>query len=52
MQVKCHSLLCSPITCLNTTYKLLTGMMTQMLMAHVIVMEVLPEEQKALRKGA
>jgi hypothetical protein len=40
-----------PITCLNTTYKLLTGLLTEMLAAHVWATDVLPEEQKAMRKG-
>ena len=39
-----------PITCLNTMYKLLTGMLTAILMKHVIEKDLLPEEQKALRK--
>ena len=37
-----------PITCLNTLYKLVTGVA---LMPHAIECEILPEEQKALRKG-
>ena len=41
-----------PITCLNTAYKLLTGALTVILMQHVESTGILPEEQKALRKGA
>ena len=37
-----------PITCLNNGYKLYTGALT---MEHVDRTGVLPEEQKALRKG-
>ena len=40
-----------PITCLNCSYKLFTGVLTAILMAHVTNKNVLPEEQKALRKG-
>ena len=40
-----------PITCLNTSYKLLTGTMSQILTKYVMDKEILPEEQKALRKG-
>lgn len=41
-----------PITCLNTSYKLLTGALTVLLMAHAEAMDLLPIEQKALRRGA
>ena len=40
-----------PITCLNTTYKLLTGAASRVLMHHADRFQLLPEEQKALRKG-
>lgn len=40
-----------PITCLNTSYKLLTGVLAKLLMQHVMEKGILPEEQKALRKG-
>jgi hypothetical protein len=40
-----------PITCLNTMYKLLTGMLTEVLYEHVMTQGLLPDEQKALRKG-
>ena len=40
-----------PITCLNTSYKLLTGTVTAILYEHVEKRGLLPEEQKALRKG-
>lgn len=40
-----------PIACLNTSYKLLTSVMSKQLMAHVEENEILPEEQLALRKG-
>lgn len=40
-----------PITCLNIAYKLLTGALTAVLMEHVERRNLLPEEQKALRKG-
>ena len=40
-----------PITCLNCTYKLFTGVLTAILMTHVTTKNVLPDEQKALRKG-
>ena len=41
-----------PITCLNTGYKLLTGTLTVILRSHVMRLDLLPLEQKALRKGA
>ncbi len=37
--------------CLNITYKMLTGALTQMLMEHVMTRKLLPPEQKALRSG-
>ena len=40
-----------PITCLNVGYKLLTAVMTQVLGSHVEERGLLPEEQRALRKG-
>ena len=40
-----------PITCLNTTYKLLTGAASRVLMHHADRFQLLPEEQKAMRKG-
>ena len=40
-----------PITCLNTTYKLLTGAASKVLMHHADRFQLLPVEQKALRKG-
>ena len=39
-----------PITCLNTWYKLLTGVLAISLNQHIAGKEVLPGEQKALRK--
>ena len=41
-----------PITCLNLMYKLLTGTLARVLMRHVTNYNLLPPEQKALRKGA
>ena len=40
-----------PITCLNTSYKLLTGLLTKTLRRHVDKHDILPEEQFALRPG-
>ena len=40
-----------PITCLNTTYKLVTPTLAGIIMDHAMENEVLPIEQKALRKG-
>ena len=40
-----------PITCLNCMYKALTGALTHVLMDHAQATGVLPNEQKALRKG-
>ncbi len=42
---------CRPIACLNTAYKVYTGALAVMLMAHVETKGILPTEQKALRKG-
>ncbi len=39
-----------PIACLNTSYKLLTGALANMLSEHVFELGILPTEQKALRK--
>ncbi len=39
-----------PIACLNTTYKLLTGVAAEMLTDHVTRKGMLPWEQKALRR--
>ncbi len=41
-----------PITCLNIAYKTMTGALTGILMNYVEQANLLPEEQKALRKGA
>lgn len=41
-----------PITCLNTTYKLLTGILTDRLYAHLTRNGVLAEEQKGCRRGS
>ncbi len=41
-----------PITCLNVAYKLLTGPLTAILTEHVMTLDLLPKEQRALRKGA
>ena len=40
-----------PITCLNTAYKLYTGALAAVLTQHAIGNQLLPPEQKALRKG-
>lgn len=40
-----------PITCLNTMYKLLTTVLAEMLLDHVTRKGILPEEQKAMRRG-
>ena len=40
-----------PITCLNNTNTLYTVMLATLLMEHVKQYDLLPEEQKALRKG-
>ena len=40
-----------PITCLNTGYKLLTSVLTGVLQEHLENSGILPDEQKALRKG-
>ena len=39
-----------PIACLNTSYKLLTGALANMLTEHVSKFGIMPTEQKALRK--
>ena len=41
-----------PITCLNVMYKMLTGTLAVILMRHVQHYQLLPPEQKALKKGA
>lgn len=41
-----------PITCLNTTYKLLTGILTDRLYAHLTRNGILAEEQKGCRRGS
>lgn len=40
-----------PITCLNTAYKLLTAVMTEVLYDHAIAYLYLPPEQRAIRWG-
>ncbi len=40
-----------PITCLNTTYKLVTATLAGIIMDHVLENGAIPIEQKALRKG-
>ena len=40
-----------PITCLNTAYKLLTAVMTEVLYHHSIDWGYLPPEQRAIRRG-
>ena len=40
-----------PITCLNTSYKLLTAVLTEVLYDHVIQYDILPKEQYAIRRG-
>lgn len=40
-----------PITCLNTCYKLLTGVMNEMIVQHVRGGPALPPQQRALRIG-
>lgn len=40
-----------PITCLNTTYKLLTTVLAEILLDHVTRKDMLPGEQKAMRRG-
>ena len=40
-----------PITCLNTAYKLYTGALAAIITAHIHAEELLPTEQKALRRG-
>lgn len=41
-----------PITCLNTMYKLMTGVLTDRLYAHLIGNGILAEEQKGCRRGS
>ncbi len=40
-----------PIACLNTAYKAYTGALTMILMHHAEATNIIPMEQKALRKG-
>ena len=40
-----------PITCLNTAYKLLTAVMTEVLYDHAMAHSYLPPEQWAIRRG-
>ena len=40
-----------PITCLNTAYKPLTAVMTEVLYNHAIAYSYLPPEQRAIRRG-
>ena len=40
-----------PITCLNTAYKLLTAVMTEILYDHSTEWDILPPEQRAVRRG-
>ena len=40
-----------PITCLNTAYKLMTAVMTEVLYEHVSTYSDLPMEQRAIRRG-
>ena len=40
-----------PITCLNTEYKLLTAVMTEVLYDHAIAYSLLPTEQQAIHRG-
>ena len=40
-----------PITCLNTVYKLLTAVITNLLQAHVKEYAIILAEQRALQKG-
>lgn len=40
-----------PITCLNVTYKALTGLLSEIIRHHLGDSDVFPEEQKALRRG-
>ena len=41
-----------PIACLNTQYKFATAVLADSLAAHVEANDLLPQEQRALRKGA
>ena len=40
-----------PTTCLNTAYKLLTAVMTEVLYDHAMAHSYLPPEQRAIRRG-
>lgn len=40
-----------PIACLNTSYKLVTSMIASLLRAHAEGLQVLPQEQVAIRRG-
>ena len=40
-----------PITCLNTAYRLLTAVTTEVLYDHVVMHSYLPPEQRAIRRG-
>jgi len=40
-----------PIACLNTMYKTLTAVVERVVRAHVMMHQILPQEQCALRKG-
>ena len=40
-----------PITCLNTAYKLLTAVMTEVLYKHSVECELIPQEQRAVHRG-
>lgn len=40
-----------PITCLNTSYKAFTGALNVILWSHVEQADLIPAEQKALRRG-
>ncbi|XP_030754463.1 uncharacterized protein LOC115881195 [Sitophilus oryzae] len=41
-----------PITCLNTIYKILTGIIADKLYKHLEIQEILPYEQKGCRRNA
>ena len=40
-----------PIMCLNTSYKLMTSVLSEILMKHVMAYYLLPVEQRALWRG-
>ena len=40
-----------PITCLNTSYKLMTSVLSEILMKHMMAYYLLPVEQRALWRG-